>query len=148
MQKNLTTPLSIKDKIVFVDTSAHYAIINKSDNNHKIAREFLEFAEKNYFSFFTSNFIVAETHALILKKITLGYDVAINFLEEAKKSNKVPERITVEDEERAYQIIIKYKDKDFTYIDATSFAIMERLGITRVFTFDSHFSQYGFQIVP
>ena len=147
MRKNLTIPLSIREKIIFIDTSAHYALIDESDNNNKIAREFLEFAEKNNFSFFTSNFILAETHALILKKSMLGYDIAKNFLEEASKNNKMPERITVEDEEKAYKIIIKYKDKDFTYTDATSFALMERLGITKAFTFDQHFAQYGFEIV-
>jgi predicted nucleic acid-binding protein len=35
-------------------------------------------------------------------------------------------------------------DKDFTLTDATSFAVMERLGITYAFTFDHPFTQYGF----
>ena len=77
----------------------------------------------------------------------LGYNFAKNFLIEARKSNKMPERIKAEDEEMAYQIIINYKDKDFTYTDATSFALMERLCIMKVFTFDQHFAQYGFEIV-
>jgi predicted nucleic acid-binding protein len=147
MRESLTVPSYIREKIIFVDTSAHYALINESDKNHKIARDFLDFAEKNNFRFITSNFILAETHALILKKSMLGYNFAKNFLIEARKSNKMPERIKAEDEERAYQIIINYKDKDFTYTDATSFALMERLGIMKAFTFDQHFAQYGFEIV-
>jgi len=148
MPKNVTIPLSIREKIIFVDTSAHYALIDESDNNFRTAKNFIEFAEKNYISFFTSNFVVAETHALILKKSALGYKVAKKFLEEMRRNNKLPERITTKDEERAFEIITKYSDKDFTCTDATSFALMERLGVTRVFTFDSHFSQYGFQKVP
>ena len=36
-----------------------------------------------------------------------------------------------------------YRDKDFSYCDAISFAVMERLGITEVIAFDEHFRQYG-----
>jgi predicted nucleic acid-binding protein len=31
--------------------------------------------------------------------------------------------------------------------DASSFAIMDRLGITRAFTFDANFSQYGLTVL-
>ena len=48
------------------------------------------------------------------------------------------------DEQRARQIIVAYTDKDFTFTDATSFAVMERLRIGHAFTFDDDFRQYGF----
>jgi predicted nucleic acid-binding protein len=31
--------------------------------------------------------------------------------------------------------------------DATSFAIMERLGILEAFSFDRHFRQFGFSVI-
>lgn len=40
-----------------------------------------------------------------------------------------------------------YTDKDFSFADAISFVVMERLGITRAFTFDRHFEQYGFTVL-
>ena len=48
---------------------------------------------------------------------------------------------------RAREIVYRYGDKDFTLTDATSFAVMERLGIRHTFTFDHHFSQYGFTVL-
>lgn len=54
------------------------------------------------------------------------------------------ERVTEEDEQRAKEIIFTYIDKSFSYSDATTFAVMERLGINEVLAFDQHFPQYGF----
>jgi predicted nucleic acid-binding protein len=53
-------------------------------------------------------------------------------------------RVDPEDERRAEAIIRQYDDKDFSYVDATSFAIMERLGVQHAFAFDRHFVQFGF----
>ncbi|MBI5212767.1 MAG: PIN domain-containing protein [Nitrospirae bacterium] len=50
--------------------------------------------------------------------------------------------------EKAWEIFLKYKDKDFSYTDCTSFAVMERLKIDIAFTFDSHFQAIKFQVMP
>lgn len=41
------------------------------------------------------------------------------------------ERVTAEDEAQALSIISQYRDKTFSYTDATGFAVMERLGIRK-----------------
>jgi predicted nucleic acid-binding protein len=89
-----------------------------------------------------TNFLVAECHALCLAR--LGAAVARNWL----LTNVWPvERVTPDDEAAAREIIRKYADKTFSYTDATSFAIMERLGLRTAFAFDPHYRQYGFQVV-
>lgn len=57
-------------------------------------------------------------------------------------------RVTEADEERAVAIINQYDDKDFSYVDATSFVVMECLGIDEGFNFDRHFRQYGWCVLP
>ena len=52
-------------------------------------------------------------------------------------------RVTPQDERRAREILTRYTDKAFSFTDATSFALMERLGISYAFSFDSDFRQYG-----
>ena len=56
------------------------------------------------------------------------------------------ERVGEDDESKAMAIVGKYVDKTFSYTDATSVAVMERLGLKTVFAFDPHFRQYGFQV--
>jgi predicted nucleic acid-binding protein len=61
-----------------------------------------------------------------------------------ERSSTVIVRVRASDERHAREIIATYDDKDFSLIDALSFAVMERLGITHAFSLDRHFAQYGF----
>ncbi|MBI5739622.1 MAG: hypothetical protein HZA16_02775 [Nitrospirae bacterium] len=58
--------------------------------------------------------------------------------------------VAIEDdfEAKAWDIFLKYKDKDFSYTDCTSFALMEKLRIDTAFSFDSHFKAMKFHVVP
>jgi predicted nucleic acid-binding protein len=89
-----------------------------------------------------TNFIVAECHALALAR--LGASLARNWL---LANVWAVERVTDDDEAKAKEIIRKYVDKSFSYTDATSFAVMERLGLRTAFALDPHFRQYGFQVI-
>ena len=54
-----------------------------------------------------------------------------------------------EDEEDASALLQSQSDKDFSFCDALSFVVMERLGIQETIAFDRHFREYGrFLILP
>jgi hypothetical protein len=65
------------------------------------------------------------------------------------------EKVTAADLELAWTIGQAFPDQDFSIVDRTSFAVMQRLGITQAASFDRHFAIYrygparerGFQIV-
>ena len=46
--------------------------------------------------------------------------------------------------EAAWAIGEAFPDQDFSLVDRTSFAVMERLGITQVASFDSDFAIYRY----
>lgn len=71
----------------------------------------------------------------------MGRSAAIRITGRIRESYDI-ERISEEDEKTAWKIIVDFNDKEFSYVDATSFALMTRLGLTRAFSFDDHFSQY------
>jgi len=48
------------------------------------------------------------------------------------------------DLEAAWRIAQDYSDQSFSFVDCTTFAMMERLGITDAFAFDVHFLEYRF----
>lgn len=55
------------------------------------------------------------------------------------------ECVSPADLETAWQIGLAYADQDFSMVDCTSFAVMRRLGIECVASFDHHFAifRYG-----
>jgi len=131
-------------KRLFVDTGAWYALVDKSDPDHK---EAVSFMEKNKIPLLTTNFVFDETVTLLRSR--LGWSVAKEFGQKLKDS-RFASLIAVKDEDegRAWEIFLKYKDKDFSYTDCASFAVMERLKMDAVFTFDSHFKTMKFNAMP
>jgi hypothetical protein len=128
---------------VFVDTSAWYALLDKSDANHQAA---VKLKDSLVHPMVTSNYIADET--ITLARTHLGYGVAVEIgqkLCDESIANLI--HITPEDEKRAWEIFVSYHDKSFSFTDCTSFALMERLGITEAFAFDEHFKQYDTFIV-
>jgi predicted nucleic acid-binding protein len=127
---------------VLVDTSAVYALLDRSDARRAAAKDSLESFKKARTEPLLTNFMVAECHALTLAR--LGSSLARKM---ACRNIWAVERVTEDDEANAKQILRKYVDKDFSYTDATSFAVMERLGLRSAFAFGPDFRQYGFQVI-
>ena len=48
----------------------------------------------------------------------------------------------------ALNYFVKYADQGVSFTDCTSFVLMKRHRIKRVFTFDRHFTLVGFTVVP
>lgn len=126
---------------VLLDTGAAVALVNKRDQWHAEAKRRLRLLQKRKGRLLLTNFLVGEIYALLLSR--LGGDIARQWL---VTSDVAVERVTEEDEIRAKTILLRYTDKDFSYVDAISFAVMERLRLRAAFTFDRHFAQYGFTV--
>ena len=129
---------------LFVDTGAWYALVDSKDPDHNSAADFIRAGN---FPLVTTNFVFDETVTLIRSR--LGLRIAAEFGRKLKDSGFVTlSAINYADEERAWEIFLKYKDNDFSYTDCTSFAFMERLRIAAAFSFDSHFRTMRFRVVP
>jgi uncharacterized protein len=126
---------------VFVDTGGFYASLNRRDAYHREAVRLFRRAQREHWFLCPTNFVLAESHALILAR--MGRNRAWNFLQAIITGSTNVIRAEEADERRARAIIEQYQDKEFSYCDAVSFAIMERLDIREAVAFDDHFRQYG-----
>ena len=137
--------------MIFVDTSAWAAISLSKDRYHKAATRFQTKLRRSREELLTSNFIMYETLTLLLSQA--GYLQAIRFYNILQVMIAAGvlrlHHVTGETEEEAWQIFRRFNvDKEWSFTDCTSKAIMEATRTTEVFTFDHHFDQMGFLCVP
>jgi uncharacterized protein len=128
-----------------VDASAYFALLDADDANHAQALTISQRLIAEGAHLFTTSFILAETHALLLNR--LSQEIATRFLRDMEQSPTTLVWVTPADMQRAKAIIYQYTDKDFSLTDAASFAVMERMRVLAAFTFDRHFAQYGFTVL-
>jgi predicted nucleic acid-binding protein len=138
-------PLPLQVRRVLIDTSAFFALTAPRDADHHTALAIQQRLITERWRLYTTNLVVAETHALLLTR--LGRTIAFSTLHSIDHSTTTIVRISNADETRAREIISQYDDKDFSLTDATSFAVMERLRIPHAFTFDRNFTQYGLPVL-
>ena len=131
---------------VFVDTSAFVALRNRAEAEHKAARAAFARLVAARVQLATSNFVFAETYTAL--HVRLGRAEAIEWGRRFRAGSAF-ELLRVDDpiEEAAWALLELRDDKTWSYVDATSFALMEQEGISEAFAFDRHFAQRGLTLV-
>lgn len=132
---------------LFVDTSAWYALALPRDPAHaRLARTLRERVSRGV-RIVTTNLVVAETHALLLRRV--GRGPAEAFARVVRGSPNLVVSSTPDLEVAALdEWIARCDDQDFSLTDAVSFAVMAERGIGEALTQDRHFATAGFVVVP
>lgn len=135
---------------LFLDTSALVAIEDLNDSNHRKAltlREQIRRGDTPFRTLFTSNYVVDEVITLL--RFHCGHHVALAF-RRALDASKLVRVLWVTEpiEKAAWARFQKRTDKAYSFTDCTSFALMDAEAIRSSFTFDQHFSQEGYNVVP
>lgn len=124
--------------IVFVDSSVWFAIIVARDYNNARAKTILLKETERV----TTDHVLIETWLLLNSRYhRLG---AEQFWERIRRGTARIENMTLVDLQRAWEIGQAFADQSFSIVDRTSFAVMERLGITRAASFDDDFTVYRY----
>ena len=130
---------------ILVDTSAFLAILNKEDPNNASATELLASFVEDGEELFCTNYILVESYALIQRR--LGMEAIRDFQKEILPSIKIV-WLGLEEHKHIVAKLISDNRRNLSFVDCSSFETLERLGIKRVFTFDRHFREQGFDIIP
>jgi len=123
---------------LFVDTSAWYAAADSGDRSNARAVEILSGGRR----LLTSDHVLVETWTLIRHR--LGRHAGERFFDGLRAGVAILESVTLADLEVAWTIGRDFPDQDFSLVDRTSFAMMQRLGVRTVASFDDDFAVFRF----
>lgn len=140
-----TTRQYMTSNNIFVDTSWFKALADPKDDFYSKAHKQLTSFSKNT-HLVTTNYILDESFTLIRTKASL--DRVLDFRDTLFQMGDILKvvRVLPQDDSKAWDWFPKNWSK-LSFTDCTSFAVMTRLGLKDVATFDDHFSRAGFNML-
>ncbi len=126
---------------LLVDTSAFYAVADRSDAHHEEARTIF-LARGALGDLVTTDHVVVETWMLL--RARLSRPIAMRYWDGVMTGAVAVLGVTAEEFADARRIAKSWPDQDFSLVDLTSFATMEQRGIDEALAFDDHFRIYRF----
>lgn len=127
--------------MIFVDTSFWVALRNRRDGHHGEAVQLLkQHADR---LLLTSNQVRGETWTYLRRRA--GHAAAVEFLDAVERSPRTRiEMIDDKHERAALRWLRKHDEREYSFVDATSFALMRALRVREALAFDGDFSAAGF----
>jgi predicted nucleic acid-binding protein len=123
---------------LFVDTSFWYAAADAGDRSNERCRRVLSAGE----GLLTTDHVLVETWILLRHR--LGRTPAERFWQGLRGGVATIEPVVAGDLEVAFAIGEAYSDQDFSIVDRTSFAVMQRLGLERAASLDDDFAVFRY----
>ena len=127
--------------MIFVDSSFWIATRFPRDDRHEDAVELL--GRHASAPLVTSNHVRGETWTFLRKRV--GHRAGVHFLDRLERSPRLRLVFVREPlEEQALQWLRRHDEREYSFVDATSFALMRKLGIRAALAFDGDFAAAGF----
>ena len=127
--------------MIFVDTSFWVALRNRRDPHHTQAVGLLKKHADS--KLVTSNHVRGETWTFLRRR--MGHSSAVDFLDAVDRSERITViRVRDDLEEQALAWLRRRDEREYSFVDATSFAMMRSRDITQALAFDGDFAAAGF----
>lgn len=132
---------------LLLDTSFVIALEMARDNQHKAAAKYWQSYVQNPQPLVTTDWVFTEivtffnARGLHTKAVEVGERLLQSQLVEIV-------HITPELRSLAWTFFKRHGDKQYSLADCASFVLMSKRRISRALTFDDHFAQAGFTVVP
>ena len=131
--------------MIFVDTSAFYALMDGDDAEHSRALKLWEGNPPGEGILVTTNYVVLEAMALLQARLGMA---AVRMFHDAVLPLVRVDWIDEVVHGQAVSAFIAADRRGLSLVDLSSVETMRQRGIRSVFTFDRHFRQYGFKTLP
>lgn len=125
--------------MIFVDTSFWAALGNATDARHDTAKQLWTNKPPVVV---TSNHVLGETWTLLNRRC--GHRAAVAAAAVRHSTVVRVEHITAELEEQAWEWLGRHDERKYSFVDATSFALMRKKNVRNAYAFDGDFSAAGF----
>lgn len=124
----------------FVDTSFWIALQSQRDHNHAAARSLLE---RGLGPLLTTNHVIGETWTV--SRRLRGHAGAVAALRAVRAvSTLTVLHVEADVEQDAWRWLDRRDEREYSFVDATSFALMRRRRMREAFAFDGDFTAAGF----
>ena len=130
---------------VFLDTSGLIAVANRKDHCHGRAEAAWKQLLHEHRRLVTTNIVIIELGDGLSRLRERPIAIAIRDML-IRTATIIHMTSSVED--AAWALFTDRGDKEWGMTDCVSMVVMQQHGITDVFTFDDHFHQAGFRVVP
>ncbi|OBG01511.1 PIN domain-containing protein [Mycolicibacter sinensis] len=125
--------------MIFVDTSFWAALGNARDARHETAKKLWNTKTD---AVVTSNHVLGETWTLLNRRC--GHRAAVAAASIRHSASVRIEHITTDVEEQAWEWLARHDEREYSFVDATSFALMRKKKLVNAFAFDEDLSAAGF----
>jgi uncharacterized protein len=134
-------------KGLFVDTAGWVACADSADPAHNKAAAARDAWLQEGGVLITTDYVADET--LTLLRVRLGLGAAEAWWQQVDGSPRLRwEYVGLARTDKARGFFFRYRDKEFSFTDCTSFVVMRELKLREVLTTDHHFTQAGFVTLP
>jgi predicted nucleic acid-binding protein len=126
--------------VKFVDTSFWIGFFIQDDGRHPDARELWS---RTPGALLTTNHVLGETWTLLRRR--QRHEDALRAVSTIRASRRVTVvRVPQATEDAAWEWLTRHSDRKYSFVDATSFALMRRRRMREAFAFDGDFTAAGF----
>ena len=130
--------------MIFVDTSALYAVLDRDDQNHPLAKRTWSRSCSDGRALLVTNYVVVETTALLQHR--LGME-AVRVL----CGDVLPALICIglaKTSTGMRRMPCSRRSSKLSLVDCSSFHVMSSRMMRTAFAFDPHFREQGFDVLP
>lgn len=131
---------------IFVDTSGWMGFFVSDEPIFPQCRQIIEQSIARRVGLVTTNYVLTELVPLLSTRTRLTRPQILSLLASLESIGELEiVHITPEIHQSAFDLLQKRPDKNWSWVDAASFVVMQSRALTQALTTDHHFDQAGFE---
>ena len=130
---------------VFADTSGWANAFVKTEPYYTKASTLVKQWQQYNRRVVTTNYVLSELIPLLTVRLRVPRERGLRYIEALRSADWI-EIVHIDEEldKEAWKLLAERLDKPWSLVDAASFIVMEKRGLTEALTADHHFEQAGF----